>query len=322
MRPPRQLRPLFRFVLLGLLMSACVAPDLSAETGDGTSGDDAPVVTGPTAIVRTTGVPTMRPTPAEELGIVLDATGRPFDYYRGPAGTTTEQRLLTRLQVNDGPLEVVDGDALYRPLLVTIGETESVDFRAGTELDLRIIWQQRAIDEGTAENREDDRTKFYPIGDASDGEREESILGVLVSVPGATVSRWARFEPAYDSADGLGAVISRAALEWADDNIEFGEPLLVDPLPDDRPYRLVDVDGEQGFDLFLFDNGGEPGAQVLTEGFDADDRLVAIMLWHRRHPWRLAVPEGSPPPDIVEREEELMDCIEGRRLIDRWGRCT
>lgn len=323
MRPPQQLRRLFWLALLGML-SACVGADLSTQSDEGSPGesDDASVVTSSTAVPRTTGVPTMRPTPADELGIVLDASGRPFDNYRGPDGTTTEQRLLARLQVGDEPLEVVDGDALYQPLLVTIEETESVDFRSVTELDLRIVWQQRPVSAATEEKREDEGPRFHPIGNAADSDREESILGVLVSAPGATVTRWGPFEPAYDSNDGLGAVIGRAALQWADENLEFGEPLLADELPGDRPYQLVDLDGEPGFDLFLFDNGSGSGAQALAEGFNSDDELVAIMLWHPRYPWRLAVPDGSPPPDIVEREEELIDCIEGRRLIDRWGRCT
>jgi hypothetical protein len=277
----------------------------------------------------------MRPTPAADLGIALDQTGRPYDNYWGPQGTTVEQRLLTRLQIDRGRLEIMDGELVDGPELVTVRSTESVNFATAEELDLRIYWQQFPNAATADSMRGDVPVRFYRPGtspaagaagvggDAT--EATEAIVGVELAVPGSTVARWDRFELAYQSNAGLGAVTSRLVLEVAARDFEFGDAIVAQQLPEDRPYLLADVDGEGGNDLFLFDNGAPPRRMEnfqLTEGFDEDGRLVSVMLWTPRYPWRLAVEEGEPPADITEREEELIDCIEGRRLIDRWGRCT
>ncbi len=268
----------------------------------------------------------MRPTSADELGIVVDPAGRPYDYSLGPNGTTTEWRPLTILQVDRGRLEIIDGEAFSRPLPVSIRDTESVNFRTATELDVRIVWQQRPRPEQVEDvprggSRRPEPT-LYELGDGPDADLVESILGLQLSVRGSTVERWSRFELAYQTDEGFAAVTSRAVIEWADQNLEFGEPLMEIDLSAGRPYLLADIDEEPGIDFLLFDNGGGEGSYRLTEGFDEDDQLVAVMLWDPRYPWRLAVPDGEPPPDVTEREDELIDCIEGRRLIDKWGRCT
>lgn len=325
MRPFRQLLVVGLPVVLAILASACLAAD--SEPGSAQEQAVDTTVPGRFELPRTTGIPTMRPTSAEVLGIVLDEAGRPYDYYRGPQSSTIETRLLTRLQVDRGRLEIVDGEAFYEPLPVTVRDTESVNFRTATELDLRIVWQQQSpsanpgSQSAAPDGSRPGQTTFYPAGDGGD-DLVEAVLGVQLSVRDSEVARWSRFEAAYETDDGLGAVTSRAVLEWADQNLEFGEPLMKSELPQDRAYLLADFDGQPGHDFFLFDNGGGEGAYLLTEGFDDEDQLVAVMLWHARYPWRLAVPTGSPPPDVVEREQELLDCIDGRRLIDKWGRCT
>ena len=324
MRPFRQLLFVGLPLAVAMVAPACLAAD--SEAGSAQEQVAETTVPGQPEFPRTTGIPTMRPTSAEVLGIVLDESGRPYDYYQGPQASTTETRLLTRLQVDRGRLEIVDGEAFYEPLPVTVRDTESVNFRTATELDLRIVWQQQpssepGLESAATDDSQDGKPTFYPVGDGRVG-LVEAVLGVQLSVRGSEVARWSRFEAAYETDDGLGAVTSRAVLEWADENLEFGEPLLKSELPQDRAYLLADFDGQPGQDFFLFDNGGGEGSYRLTEGFDDEDQLVAVMLWHARYPWRLAVPTGSPPPDVVEREQELLDCIDGRRLIDKWGRCT
>ncbi len=284
--------------------SACAAA--GAPTPDGSDAAETTVAS-IVEVAATTGVPTMRPTSAEKLGIVLDPEGRPYDVEEGPDGTV-EWRLLTRLRIDRGQLEIVAGELLYRSPPPDIADTESVRLATDSELELRLIWHRPGLEAGREE-----AASVAPAATA------ESILGVHLAVPGSRVARWGRFEPAYTTTEGLGAVTSRAVLASAAGN----DDALVEekPVPD-RPFVLADLDDRPGNDLFLFSSGDDEGPVVAAEGFDAAEKLVAVMLWHPRYPWRLAVRTGSPPPDVVEREQQLLDCIEGRRLIDRWGRCT
>ncbi len=310
-------------MVLGVAASACV-PSEAASDGQEQQDDSSTTVV--QDVPQTTGVPRMRPTSAEDLGIALDETGRPYDNYWGAQGTVVERRLLTRLQIDRGRLELFDGDALGGPVVITIRDTESVNFATAEELNVGLYWQQFPTGSVPAAMQGEVPTKLYPLGTGADGDTKEAIIGVELSVPGSTVARWDAFEPAYESDEGLGAATSRRMLEVTAQDFEFGDFLIEEPLLEqDRAYRLADLDDEPGNETFLFDNGGP--ARVarqyeLTEGFDEDGQLVSVLLWVRRFPWRLAVAEGTPPADIVEREEELIDCIEGRRLIDKWGRCT
>jgi len=285
-------------VLLSLLSSACLAvdaDDASAESGGVASGPDG------SAVVRTTIVPTMRPSSAEELGIVLDDDGRPYDNYVGPQGTTTEERLLGRLTVDRGRLYLMGGESFLEPGVIGSADKTTVNFRNQTEFEVRIIWQR-------PDGPEDD-----PV---------ETMLAVRLAVRGETVESWGPFKDGYTTESGLGGIISRTSFEFGRDLLEPDEAVLADGLIEGRPFLFADLAGEVGRDLFLFENGSGPGSFPYSEGFNSDGRLVAIMVWHPRYPWRLAVPDGAPPPDIVEREAQLQACIDGTRTIDRWGRCT
>lgn len=300
MRPTRQLLLTCLLVAAALLVAGCVA---TVSPGDG--ADDAGDAEDAN-VRRTTIIPTMRPTSAADLGIVLDPSGRPFDNYWGPQGTTVETRFLTRMQIDGGRVELIAGEELYAPAPITLRDTLSVNFRDADRLELYVVWQRR------------------PSADEGSSRIEESILGVRLSVPGSTVARWDSFRDAYETTEGLGGITSRAVLERSELNLDPQLPLIDTELAEHRNFVLDDADGEPGNDVFLFDNGtdGVDGEYPITRGFDEDDRMVAIMLWDERFPWRLAVSAGEPPPDITEREEELADCIAGRRLIDKWGRCT
>jgi hypothetical protein len=319
-------------VVFALLASACVPePDQAGDDQadgqatvdgvDGAGGDGS----GSTATPRTTGVPTMQPTPAEDLGIALDEDGRPYDNDWGPMDDTVETRRVGVFEVPDGVLEVIDAESLYQPPLVDIRDTETVRFRTATELELSIVWQQRTVPDGESPSTEGriDPVRWYEsaAGGSTDG-RYEAVLGVLLADPDATVVRWGRLQTGYNSGAGVGAFTSRSLLNWAGRNLTAEQPLVATPLTPGNPFKLVEVDDVDGPDVFVFDSGAGPGRGVLTEGFDENDQLVAVMLWDARYPWRLSVPDGRPPTQIDEREGELIDCIEGRRLVDRWGRCT
>lgn len=304
------------------LTSACVAAAEPAGIGGDEEQAEIEVVE-ETEVARTTIVPTMRPTPAEDLGIAVDRAGRPYDNYWGPQGATADIRFARTLTIDQGRLEIVDGESVVAGGPVLVRDTKSVDFRGTDELDLSIIWKKESV--GTEASAEPEAA-----GSADDEAEDrdpvqvESILGVIVQRPDTTVARWGEFQRAYQTNEGLGAVTSRASLDWSVANLDAETPLgeLVDTRG--APFAFLDVNDDDLDDLFLFDNGtdGEAGTYFLSRGLDEDDVMVAVTIWHGDYPWRLAVPIGEPPPDVTDREEQLIDCIEGRRLIDKWGRCT
>ncbi len=258
---------------------------VAASLAAGCSSDGpAPVVGTPTV---TTVEPRMGPTSPEELGIALDPSGRPYDAPIGE-GTEVEPRLLDRFHITDGRLRVLDGNALeVRP---TNADAHQVDFGV-EELDVRIVWERLTIA----------------------GREREDVLGVRVEVPGATVARWGPFEPAYGTDGGVGAITSQAVIDRA----EAGPDVDLEQV-----LEVFDLDGEPGPDSMVFHNGFGDGGFPMSRGTDADGELVAMLIWHTRYPWRLAVPDGTPPPDVTEREQQLQECIDGTRLVDEHGRCT
>ncbi|MEM9652042.1 MAG: hypothetical protein AAGA65_08085 [Actinomycetota bacterium] len=285
-------------LLLSLLTAACIGIE---DGGSEVVGADGQTQSEDAEVARTTMVPSMRPSSAEELGIALDDFGRPYDNYVGPQGTTTEERLLGRLTIDRGRFYLMGGESFLTTSGVASADKTTINFRGETEFDIRVIWQR-------------------PAG--PEDEPVETMLGVRVIVRDKTVATWGPFKDGYTTVTGLGGVISRTSFEYGRDELEPDQPLLEDGLREGRSFRLFDLTGEPGRDLFLFDNGSGPGSYAYSEGFDEDGRLVAVMIWHPRYPWRLAVPDGEPPPDVTEREDQLQGCIDGTRTIDRWGRCT
>lgn len=63
------------------------------------------------------------------------------------------------------------------------------------------------------------------------------------------------------------------------------------------------------------------GGFPMSNGFDADGRLVEIVLPTLTYPWRLMVPDGTPPADVTKREDELLECLNGDRPVTVAGRC-
>lgn len=291
------IRRLLPVVILTLIGASCAA---QTDAAGGDEDDQTAIQTVPGDVARTTIVPTMQPTTAEALGIALDPEGRPYDNGAGAQGTVTEQRLLASMVIDDGRILLMDGEAFLSRAPIADADRETVNFRNQTTLDVNIVWQR----------------------DAAEEDGPEQILGVRIGVRDAVVAEWGRFDEAYSASGGLGGVISRTAFDWARFNLSPGDTLLPAGPTEDRPFVLADVAGETGRDVLIFDTGEDTDDFVYADGFDEDGRLVAIMIWDGRFPWRLAVPDGTPPPDVTEREDELIDCIEGRRTIDRWGRCT
>jgi hypothetical protein len=242
-----------------------------------------PALSGPTA---TSAVVTVtEPTPAHALNLLLDDDGRPYD---APvqAGVTVETRPLTTLDIEGGELRVMDGNALQ--ILPDTPES-AVHFRGAERLDVSVVWERFASG--------------------------EEVLGVRVQVPGSgPVQHWDRFRRAYGTDGGVGGITSEAVVRRAQAvGIDgWSEPSLDDA----HGVHVLDLDGLPGDDSLIFANGWGDGGFPLAEGRDAHGQVVAAVIWDARYPWRLAVPDGTPPPDVVEREQEMADCIAGRRPVE------
>ena len=49
----------------------------------------------------------------------------------------------------------------------------------------------------------------------------------------------------------------------------------------------------------------------MSRGLGADGVLVGLVVWDSRLPWRLGVPDGTPPLDVTTREDGYLDCMSG-----------
>jgi hypothetical protein len=235
----------------------------------------------------TTTATTATATTASER-VSVDPAGRPYDAEL-LEGTTTETRPLARLHVAEGRLRVLDGNALE--VAPSSEDATAVDF-AAEDLDVRIVWEVRE----------------------AGGREHEVVLGVRVEVPGASVAAWGRFEPAYGTDGGVGAVTSQAVIDRAEARGFDGDPFIPEAEIDrTAAVQLFDLDGVPGSDSLVFGNGFGDGGFPMARGVDAGGQLVAVVVWHPRYPWRLAVPDGSPPPDVTEREDQLQACLDEQR---------
>ena len=70
-------------------------------------------------------------------------------------------------------------------------------------------------------------------------------------------------------------------------------------------------------DLVVFANGYGDGGFPMSRGVDADGRTVSLVIWDTSFPWRLAVPDGIPPPDVSRIEDQLQECLDGQRDLIR-----
>ncbi len=241
----------------------------------------------------------MAPTSAEDLGITLDPDGQPYDSRWELRGRTAETRFLTEMHFAGGQVRIMDGNAIQVDPGYFGDEATAVDFADTEVLHVSIVWERTP----------------------RDGEVFESVLGVRLDVEGSTVDRWSHFELAYGTDGGVGGVTSQAVIDWAAANPTDDEFFIEDP-DFGADYELGDYDGTPGIDTLVFSNGFGDGGFPMSRGFDSSGELVSVLIWDTRYPWRLAVPGGTPPPDVTSREQELIDCMNGTRLIDQYGNCS
>jgi hypothetical protein len=154
------------------------------------------------------------------------------------------------------------------------------------------------------------------------GTRLDSIVGVVLVEREGVVERWKQLRRAgYVTDGGVGGITTP---EWAAaDKGEQNEvsQLYERELVDKARQRFVaDVDGHDGTDSLVFSNGYGDGYFPAVAGYDAAGRRLEIVLWSIATPWRLAFPEGTPPPQVTQRGNELADCLAGKRRVDGY-RC-
>ncbi len=245
--------------------------------------------------------PRMQESSAEELDIVVDAPGRPYDVlaWADWQATTLGSRELGLLVIPGGHLRVMDGNAIEVDPKFFADEATGVEFGSDELLRLSIVTL---------------RSEF-------EGEVFESIAGVRLDVDRgasaeAKVERWQAFEYAYGTDGGVGGVTTQSVL---DDPKGIGRE-LIDWGTDDK-FFIGDHDGVEGADTFVFSNGVGDGGFPMTRGLDSEGELVSLMIWHQSYPWRLAVSDGTPPIDVTNQEDALSECMAGTRPIDQWNNC-
>lgn len=231
------------------------------------------------------------------LQIALDPTGRPYDVVPDDDVSIRQEQYGT-VHTGDGTIVVMDGNALQVDMEFFRGEGSStVDFGAPTDLNVQIIWEQ------------------FPEWD--------TVLGVRVDRPGTEVHHWENWEYGYGTDGGVGGFTTGTVIAEAQrrGDASLSEKLM-DMTSEMDDAALVDLDGDDGADSMIFYNGFGDGAFPMARGLDASGEVVSLYIFDLRYPWRLAIPEGIPPPNVTAREQEYIECQEGTREVLPDGNCA
>lgn len=243
-----------------------------------------------------------QPTLVVPLDVTLDPTGHPYDVAIDDTVQLRSER-IGHFVVPEGKLRVADGISIG----VSINETwaeefQHVDFPVTdtehnvTELDVIMLFEVRSY---------------------------TAPLGVRAEIPGRSVQRWGDWEFAYGTDGGLGGLVTQSLIdvareqEWDMDT----QPVTFDDDPAVSDYFFADMDGVTGDDYLTFSNGFGDGGFPMAKGYDEAGDIVALIVWDNRYPWRLAVPDGTPPATVTAREAEFRRCIDDPTLVELDGSC-
>lgn len=236
-----------------------------------------------------------------DLEVSLDPSGRPYELVV-PEDVAIRVEELTTLLVPDGNLRVMNGSSIEVDPAFFADESTVVDLGSTVELDVSLI--REVFEDWTA------------------------ILGVRIQRPESEVARWGEFEIAYSTDGGVGGVTTVSVIERAENEEDdedglnpVGREVMEGWDSEQTDVFVGDLDGIEGNDTLVFLNGYCDGTFPLARGYDSAGDLVAVMIWDTRYPWRLAVPDGDPPPDVTEREDQLVECIDGTREVLGDGTC-
>jgi hypothetical protein len=230
------------------------------------------------------------------LRVALDPAGRPYDVVPSTDATIRHERYGT-VHTGDGTIVVMDGNALEVDMAYFSDQGSLVDFGSPTDLNVQIIWEQ------------------FP--------EWEVVLGVRLDRPGTVVDHWESWEFGYVTDGGVGGFTTGTVMAEAqrrgdaslDENLSTFTADLDDVV-------LVDLDGVDGADTMVFYNGWGDGGFPMARGLDASGQVVSLYIFDLRYPWRLAIPDGTPPPNVTAREQEYIECLDGTREVLPDGECV
>jgi hypothetical protein len=229
--------------------------------------------------------------PPYEMEVTVDAVGRPFDVMM-PEGAEISIERAGEIHLPDGKLLVLDGNML--PFQGVVDDSVvTVDLGDAELFEVDAVW----IDQ--------------------DGYR--SVAGLVFTVTDEPVVQWSSFETAYGTDGGVGAVTSTEyirvnASRSIDEQDDLSEDQLDELYADGGSMLFENFDGLPGLDTILFSNGFGDGAFPMTRGKSADRKLAQVVIWHQLVPWRLAFPDAIPPRDVLEQEDELAECLDGKKI--------
>lgn len=239
----------------------------------------------------------MRPHTPEELSVVLAAdTGRPYELQ---LGDSWEQLELVRTEIGTlvtdaGDVHVIDGN------LLELGVHDSPH--------PVVSFEQHELQVAELVLHQDGRPRWW--------------AGVVIEDPHRSVVRWAEFELAFGTDGGAGGVFADAVVPHMEQWEADGRPSDLFVHTYDSPEPWIDQHATtSGFDSYVFSTGGD-GAFPMARGYAPDGSLAAVVIWGELYPWRLAFPGIEPPPDVIDREAELLECLQGRRGVTEGGTCS
>jgi hypothetical protein len=230
------------------------------------------------------------------VSVTLDRSGRPYDVTL-PKGATVVHRPMTVLHAPSGRVLFMGGEAVP---YAKADEYEAVTLaeRPGRRYPVEAIWE-----------------------DVKHGY--DSIVGVVILERDTPIVRWRELQRvAYGTDGGVGGITT---VEWAERPKALVNELsrLWDEqlIEKERQWFAADVDGHEGVDAIVFQNGFGDGGFPSIAGYDASGARAAIVLWTIVVPWRLAFPEGQPPAQVTSRERALAACLAGRRTVELGAHC-
>ena len=141
-------------------------------------------------------------------------------------------------------------------------------------------------------------------------------MAIRLEVPDREVERWEPLQYAFGTDGGLGGFTTTDNLGRTPD----APPGNRFEIKFDSALNLLDLDGRDGDETFVWGTGGD-GGFPMTVGRDSEGRAAALLFWNYDQPWRVVIGDGIPPADITQREEELFECMNGTRGSTADGYC-
>ena len=220
--------------------------------------------------------------------VSLDPKGRPYDERIRP-GVRVHRVPLAVLRAPSRRVLFLGGEYLSHPETDHNANVVLLEERPGRRYPVHAIWS------------------VYPDG-------YEEIVGVVIVERDTPVVRWRELHnTAYGTDAGLGGITT---VEWAvlpEEERRRHERALTEWQGQSAKF---DVDGRPGIDTIGFSNGFGDGGFPSAAGYDASGARAAIAIWSLVVPWRLGFPEGKPPPQVTQRENQFAACLAGRRKVD------